>query len=425
MPAPGGGRWCGAGLTQGAFGSVRFAAMAARVKAFIRRFRSAAAGAALALAGAAFAQNGAPPQPLPGLDDFSLPSSRPTPRPSPSPEPTTNPSPAAPPTPLAAPPPRIAPPPIVPTVRAIPAPRPTPRATAPRSLPTAAPPPEPAPAASPLPAPTAQASAAPVAAPAPFRVDPWMWLALAAVVVPAAGVGAYRWRRRSLDARAARRDGPRHEIVVFDTAAQPDETPPVPISSPSPEEMPPASISSSPAAPVAAPAARAVLDVTLIPKRAGTNLLSAAVDYAVVVRNTGDAAATAIRLDVRLLSAGPRQDALLSALFSTPVARPVTPPFDLPAAATVELGGMAMHPRETLDLLAVADRALFVPVLAVNLDYGWDGDVAPDGRGQIARAYAIGIDRGPDARLAPFRLDTTARMYDRISAVAYGVTVER
>ena len=167
---------------------------------------------------------------------------------------------------------------------------------------------------------------------------------------------------------------------------------------------------------------RATLDLDLLVKRAGTNLLSAAVEYTILIRNTGDATATGVHLDVRLLSAGPRQDALIAALFAMPIAQSNTTPFDLPPGTTVDLGGMALHPKDTLEVMDVGGRTLFVPVLAVNITYAWAGD-GTGGSGQTARSYVIGIDRGGDYKLQPFRVDTGARMYDTVGALAYTAVV--
>jgi hypothetical protein len=173
-----------------------------------------------------------------------------------------------------------------------------------------------------------------------------------------------------------------------------------------------------PVAPGPAAAARATLEIEFSPKRAGTNLLSAAVEYDISVRNIGDAAARAIRLDVRLLSASAQQDALLNSLFAAPIERPTVAPFDLPPGSAMELGGMAMLPKESLSVMTVEGRALFVPVLAINVLYQWES-----GAGQAARSFVIGIDRGAGAKLAPFRLDAAGRMHDAVSQLSYTVSV--
>lgn len=199
----------------------------------------------------------------------------------------------------------------------------------------------------------------------------------------------------------------------------PAPTPPASVPEALPFERRPAPMAAPPPiAPASPVAARATLEIELSLKRAGTNLLSAAVEYDISVRNIGDATARAVRLDVRLLSASAQQDALLNSLFAAPIERPTVAPFDLPPGSAIELGGMAMLPKESLSVMTVAGRALFVPVLAINALYQWEG-----GAGQAARSYVIGIDRGAGAKLAPFRLDAAGRMHDAVSQLPYTVSV--
>ena len=164
--------------------------------------------------------------------------------------------------------------------------------------------------------------------------------------------------------------------------------------------------------------ARASLDIELKPKRAGTNLLSAAVEYQILVTNSGDAPARLVTTDVRILTAGVEQDALLQALFAAPIEKPVTEPFDIAPGATATLDGMAMVPRDALNVMSVEGRALFIPVLAINLRYEWDG-----GAGQTANSFVIGINRGEGAKMAPFRADGPPRMHSEVVQLAYTVSV--
>ncbi|MEG3178359.1 hypothetical protein U1872_19115 [Sphingomonas sp. RB3P16] len=395
-----------------------------------------------ALGTPALAQNSVTPQPLPGLDSFSLPSNRPTPRSVPTPEPTTNPRPVE-----TATPERVAPPAAVPTVRTTPAPRPsaTPARTPPtaRATPTAERTPAPrasasatpepvapavrvvaptaTPAATPTPAPTSpptpQPSAARSEAPAPASTgSAWLWPAVggALALIVATGLGLW-WRRRA---------APDTAIFDEDSDAMPvapgDAEPETVVSDASPVPAVVRPPVAEPAPPVMGPAARAAITLELTPKRAGTNLLSGAVEYTIVLRNTGEAMATGIRLDIRLLSVGSQQDAVIAALFAAPIAQPKPAPFDLPPGTAVELGGMAMHPKDALDVIEAGGKTLFVPVLSINALYDWAG-----GSGQTARSYVIGIDRGAGGKLAPFRLDTGARMYDTVSAIEYTVSATR
>lgn len=407
--------------------------MASAVKPLIRLSLLAAASA-MASGTAALAQNTVPAQPLPGLDSFSLPSNRPTPRAAPSPEPTTNPRPVetetvAPPvvtptarataapraTPTTArPAPRATP---TPTAERIPAPRPTASAT-PDVPPVAAPTVAPTPIATdtPTPAPSAEPSAAPTAPVTPVATDnSWVWpVGGGLALLIAIGLGLWRRRRPPVDSVTDK-----GALVAEDVAPAEEPVAVVPVAPAAPEVVPPV-----PAAvpvisdPVAE--ARPTIAFELMPKRAGTNLLSAAVEYQIVLRNTGDAAATGIRLDIRLMSAGPQQDATIAALFAAPIDRPITAPFDLPAGVAVELSGMALHPKASLEIMDMGGKAMFVPVLTVVAHYDW-----ADGNGRAAQAYVIGIDRGAGGKLAPFRIDSGARMYDTVRAIGYTASATR
>jgi hypothetical protein len=397
---------------------------------------------------------------VPGLEHFSLPpsggSAVPRPAasqpvappvvrtlPAPTPSPARSPRPAAPvPTPTSAPT-------RAPAPAGTPAAQPQPLAPAPTALPTAVPTPVPTdtPTAEPLsqpvvppvvlppmPEPSSEPSPAAPDIDRGYRLEGWQ--AYAAIGGGAAALFLLGWltflwlRRREeiVDEPAAER----HANTVFDLGAAdaPPSLPPRPAApvSPAPQrhEPPPAAPSPS-AAPAESPpvthqdvAARARLDIELKPKRAGTNLLSAAVEYQILITNAGDAPARLVTTDVRILTAGPEQDAVLQAVFAAPIEKPVTAPFDVAPGETATLDGMAMMPREMLNVMTVEGRALFVPVLAINLRYEWES-----GTGQTASSFVIGIDRGEGAKLAPFRVDGPPRMHGNVAQLAYTVSVRR
>jgi hypothetical protein len=365
-----------------------------------------------------------------------------------------------------------------PVVRAAPTPRPVPTARAIAPPVRATPTPAPRPAVTPSPAPSV--AAAPIETPSPIVTTPipeatptatstelppvetgndegGVAGVLAAVGGPghafaiAAGImvalGLLLWfvrRRRANDEYEDSEDdrrGDRHERfdLGLDLAARPDgaPTPPPAASLPIPERVPfapppptapaapePTSLPEAPIvaapAPEAPPATgRAMIEIALLPRRAGTNLTSAAVEYDAIVRNAGSAPAANIRLDVRLLSAGAQQDALIAGLFAEPIERPITPPFDLLPGTEVRLGGMGLLPRERIVAMTVEGRPLFLPVITVNLVYDWTG-----GSGQTARSFVIGIERGTGGKMGAFRLDEV-RMYGEVGALEYTISVDR
>jgi hypothetical protein len=210
---------------------------------------------------------------------------------------------------------------------------------------------------------------------------------------------------------------PEPSMLVPEPTPQPSPRVPsraAPPPSPPPPPPPP------PPAPPLVTVGRPQLDIELRPRRAGTNLTSAAVDYEIVVRNTGGMTARQVRLDVRLLSAGAQQDEWIKGLFAEPIQRPITAPFDLPPNGAIEMSGMALAPRDTLNVMTVEGRALFVPVLTINLLYDWQGAA-----GQVATSHVIGIDRGEGAKMAPFRLDSGARMHEGVTSLPYTISVRR
>jgi len=366
-----------------------------------------------ASAGIAQTQNVQAPATVPGLDDYRLPAQpdRPTPlvtpepkiAPLPRPTPTATPVAIPSPAPLS-PPVTTTPPPARPKVRPTPQPTPAAEPTAavavptPSATPTIAPSPTPAatPSLSPSPTPTPVA-AAPATEP---RSGGWLyWVIGLALVALAAALLILRRRGRATDG-----------IEPQPVASPPPPPPPV---------IPAAPPAPSPVVEVDAP--RPHVEIALEVKRAGTNLLSAAVEYRVILRNAGDVDARDVALDMRLFGVGPGLEAALDALFAGPVGLPAVARFDLAAGASAALEGTAMLPRGAMPPLPIQgageDRVLFVPVMTVNLHYGWHS-----GNGQSAASFVVGVDRGANTKLGPFRLDGAPRMYDRVRQLPFTVS---
>lgn len=326
----------------------------------------------------------------------AAPAASPTPVPVPTAEPTALPTPAAPVIVLPSPAPR-------PAASRTPAPRPSPSATAqprPTPEPTASATPRPAASGSPVdtlvpvaPAPPPSSpspSPSPSPPPLPAANDGTGHYLLVAFVTGVLALGALGWvlmRRRPAEA-VERVDG---EARV--------------------EEAPPAAAPQHP---------RARLALAIRPRRAGINLLSATSENDVVVTNIGDAPATEVRLQLRLLSAHAGTDADLAAFYAEPVGRPAVPAFTLAPGEARTVSGVAALPRDAIRSLTAADRPMFVPVVAVNIVYD-----SGAGAGQLAQAFAVGIERVDSAKLAPFWLDAPPRTYDQVAARPHAAAVER
>ncbi|WP_260599617.1 hypothetical protein [Sphingomonas endolithica] len=399
------------------------------------KFVRLAALSLLFVEGAALAQNVQTPPLVPGLEDFQLPASpstTPTPTPVPTPAPTRVPTPA--PVPTATP--------VAPVRRATPTPVPTSAPPAKRDLPAvlAVPTPTPTPSSTPsvpledvpLPAATPVVPVAPVADSGADAGGSRIPAVIALVVLAAlalVGLALFRRRRRRTDQWDHEEISV--EVATPDAPALPEAPPadlPIPaLSTPAAPDVPAPPLPASPAPsflrPAASPAstARAQIELDLRPVRAGTNLTSAAVDYEVTVRNAGEATATDIRVDLGLISAAADQDAVLSGFFAAPIGRPLVAPFVLAPGQQISLSGMAMRPRDTLNVFSVQDRPLFVPLFALNVLYGWEGGAS----GQSANAWVIGIERADGGKMQPFRLDTPPRMFDRVGQRPHHLAIAR
>ena len=360
------------------------------------------------------------PQTDPSLDRFSLP---PTVRPSPKPTPPTSgpivaplsrPMPTTPaatptPAPVLVPTPTWTPrtpaklstraPVAPPARRPTPSAAPVPTSTAPTAAPTGATVlPDATAAPVPVASPTSEATASvPVSAEQPTTTWPTgLLVAAGAGLLALVAIGGFLLGRR----RSVR--GP--EAV--------EEVAPVPAAlSPAPEP---------PSGHVTVPVRRRVveetaprLEITLIPKRAGTNLTSAAVDYRVVIRNVGAVAARDIRFAMYMLSASGRQAQDLQMIFAANTDQPLVAPFELAPGQDLELSGMAMLPREQVNVMNIDGKPWFVPVLAMKADYRWGENVGAPG--VATAAHMIGIDRGEGAKMAPFRLDGSPHMHPEVA----------
>lgn len=251
-------------------------------------------------------------------------------------------------------------------------------------------------------------------APAPAAAAPlhpskiWIFVLLGILILPGAVVAAWFYRR------ALPADG--NLVGAIDdeddwvTPAEPARAAAAP--------APPAPPVPAPQNP--GPVARAQIDLAFRPRRAGTNLTSAAVDYELFVRNTGAAQARNVRLSVALITAGNSHDAELKELFDNDVTRPVVAPFDLAPGEERAVKSVAMLSKEAINVVSVKGRPMFVPMVAVNVLYAWDG-----GSGQTASSHVVGIAGGKGERMRPFWLDQAQRMHEQVSEHVHAMAVRR
>lgn len=321
----------------------------------------------------------------PQLRDYSLPPAetivrQPAPAPAPAPEPVrvAPPSPAAQ-EPRAAParqttpaatrtqpaPVTTAPPSQVPPTPATPAPvvpppvAETPSATAP------APAPAPAEEASPAPAPAAEAEG----------ISYWPF-AIMLVLLGLLAVALQR-RRRSTDDEEPQ-------------AARESVAAPAP-SQPRPD-----------------PALRPWIELELKTERAAFTDAEANVNFELEIRNSGQIAATNLRVDVKMFNGGAEQDKEIGTFFRT--AGRQSTRLNLPAVAAGTSGvirGEVGLKREDIKALRLDDRMLFIPVVAVNALYDFG-----ERTGQSSKSYVIGRElQAASEKMGAFRVDQGPRIW--------------
>lgn len=338
----------------------------------------------------------------PQLRDFTLPGRRTTPpaqvQPQPAPPPAAT-------TPAPAPPPRAtAPTPAPERARASrvqrrvppkPAPAPAGPARAPAPAPTgAAPAPAPVvPVATPAPPPVAAPPAAPAPeapapAPVPSGLPGWLWPIAALLLLAAAAAAALVLLRRR------RREPPQSLTHSFATWRE----------EPEPAAPPPA-----PPPPPPAPTKRPRLEVDIRPDRAQSTDEGAFVHYGLTLTNTGDAPAGNIRIDGRMFNAS--ADGVVDSFFDAPIHEVSgSPHVFIAPGESIALDGQIGMPRDELQPIEVQGRVIFVPLVAINVAYDWEG-----GSGRTSTSWVVGRQPStPAAKMGAFRLDLGPRIYRQL-----------
>lgn len=369
----------------------------------------AAALAMLASASAASAQDSVAPPPSsatdstigsPLLRNFELEGTRTTPPAEPQPAPAEP----------VQPQPRTEAPASAPVERSAPAPvRTTERAA------------EPAPAApeAPAPAPTLSEEAfaelypAGEAAPAPAAVsspaagldqpliapeatpDYTLWIALAAGLLLLLGFAFFRSRRRAEPALA--RIAPVEE--------------PAPAPAPGPQPVWRDSDAAVPPAPRLDDSIRPWLEIDFKPEKLVATDADTSVHFQLLVRNAGQSEARNVRITARMFNPSADQKEAINAFFATP-AKAGGQPVTIPPQLAARFKPSVAMPRQSIRMLEVQGRPIFVPTVAINIQYEWG-----DGRrGQTCKSFLIGTEKNgqPSDKMGAFRLDLGPRIYRHV-----------
>ena len=255
--------------------------------------------------------------------------------------------------------------------------------------------------------PASPLSAAPFAADPPatgtlatehkFPVIPWLLAALALVL----GGAFLFWRNRGREIFAG---GP--QVAAF--------VPPVPVPAPGrtpePTSAAPKAAAPSPASPgFVSTRLRPWIDIGFNPLRCVLDEERVTIEFELELFNSGSAPARAVLAEASLFNAGPQQDQEIAAFFANPVGQGerivVIPPLQRVALKTQVVG-----PRAQLQAFELAGRPAFLPLIAFNALYRWNG-----GEGQTSASYLLGRDTKGE-KMAPFRLDLGPRIFRGVGA---------
>lgn len=233
---------------------------------------------------------------------------------------------------------------------------------------------------------------------------PWLPIAAGAVLLLAlAGLLFARRRRRPVEEIALAEPEP-------DSTPAPSPPPAAPLPPPPPEQA----------------TDRPWLDIALTVESARYSLMGMTIGYALTLSNHGAAEALDIMVHGFLGPADGDQQAALHRFFSGSAGTPLHSVAGVAPGESYRLTGELRLSPEAITPVRQGDRTLFVPLLAIDAHYRWDGQGGGQGSGRTGRAFVIGQERQPPAdRLAPFRIDLGPRQYRDAASRATALLLQR
>jgi hypothetical protein len=260
--------------------------------------------------------------------------------------------------------------------------------------------------------PQAAAAAALPAASSGFTPEPesapqhdlalWPWL-LAALALGLGGAFLV-WRNRSHEAFAG---GPHLDLFSAPEPAPPPAPPPEP-KTPVPAPIPRRSAPPVPGG-VVSTRLRPWLEIALQPLRCIVEETRITFEFELELFNSGNAPARDVLVEASVFNAGPTQEQDIGAFFAQPHAQGERTDA-IPPLQRMTLRSQVVAPRENVQVLAIAERQVFIPLIAFNALYRWSA-----AEGQTSASYLLGRDT-KSAKMSPFRLDLGPRIFRGVGA---------
>ncbi len=151
------------------------------------------------------------------------------------------------------------------------------------------------------------------------------------------------------------------------------------------------------------------LDVTMQPLRCIVDDTKVTIEFDLELYNAGTAAARAVLVEAVAFNAGPSQDQEIGAFFAKPAGEGDRID-SIPPLQRISLRTQVVAPRENVQVLDAGGRQVFVPLLAFNALYRWNGH-----EGQTSVSYLLGRETDGE-KMAPFRIDLGPRQFRKVGA---------
>jgi hypothetical protein len=247
----------------------------------------------------------------------------------------------------------------------------------------------------------------------------WPWL-LAFLFAGGAALWYFRRQRGGGYAFAgAGGDASTFEFSAPQPAAPPRAAPvpPVaraPVPAPAPVPTPP------PAAPVGIVSTRLRpwLDIDFQPLSAVIDGEKGAIEFDVIVHNSGSGPARDVLVEAALFNAGPDQDQAIGQFFGRP-AGPGDRIDVIPPLQRMEFRTTVQLKRDQLRIFEVEGRSLFVPLIGFNAHYRWSGS-----EGQTSTSYLVGRNTDGE-KMAPFLVSQSPKSFRGLGAREHTLRVRK
>ena len=236
----------------------------------------------------------------------------------------------------------------------------------------------------------------------------WPWL-LAGLAAAAAAL-FFLLRNRSRPAFAG--------VPDADFFVAPEAAPIPPTRSPQPEPAPAGASRGVTAAPpkpsaptgsIVSTGLRPWVEVGMRPLRCIVDDAQVTIEFELELFNSGTAAARAVLVEAMAFNAGPTQDQEVGAFFAKPAGEGDRID-SIPPLQRISLRTQVVAPRENVQVLDAGGRQVFVPLIAFNALYNWNGR-----EGQTSVGYLLGRETSGD-KMAPFRIDLGPRQFRNVGA---------